>query len=86
MDSNGRLAFVFRAPARVGRRRVSVLKVFITESKYPVRVRHLIGKQISVRFEPDQAFVEGLIAARAVCIKSQYVIAITSEFYLFAAC
>jgi hypothetical protein len=36
---------------------------FITESKYPVRVRHLIGKQISVPFDPDQAFGEGLTSA-----------------------
>ena len=38
--------------------------------KYPVRVRHLIGKGISVRFEPDQAFGEGSITAGAVCIPS----------------
>jgi hypothetical protein len=36
--------------------------------KYPVRVGHLIGKQISVRFDPDQAFGEGLSTAAAVCI------------------
>ena len=34
--------------------------------KYPVRVRHLIGKGTSVRFDPDQAFGEGLITAGAV--------------------
>ena len=31
--------------------------------KYLVRVRHLIGKEISVRFDPDQAFGEGLTSA-----------------------
>jgi hypothetical protein len=36
--------------------------------KYPVRVKHLIGKQISVRFDPDQTFGEGFITAAAVCI------------------
>ena len=38
--------------------------------KYPVRVRHLIGKEISVRFEPDQAFSKGAITAGAVSCNS----------------
>jgi hypothetical protein len=38
--------------------------------KYLVRVRHLIGEEIPVRFEPDQAFGEGSITAGAVCIPS----------------
>ena len=38
--------------------------------KYPVRVRHLTGKEVSVRFEPDQAFGEDLTTAGAVCIPS----------------
>ena len=38
--------------------------------KYPVRVRHLIERGISVRLDPDQAFGEGPITAGAVCIPS----------------
>ena len=37
---------------------------------YPVRVRHLIERGISVRLDPDQAFGEGPITAGAVCIPS----------------
>ena len=47
---------------------VLVYRVFYMNLKYPVRVKHLIGKQISVRFDPDQAFGEGFITAAAVCI------------------
>ena len=43
---------------------VKVFSIFFcTILKWPVRVRHLIGKKISVWFDPDQAFGEGLTSA-----------------------